>query len=332
MPTVSLVGSETLLGREVRDGLNRAGLRASVQLIGASDESTGILTAREGEATVMSPMDERLLRASDLIVSATDSGATLKAWEHVSDGGPAFIDLSGSLEHQPSARLRSPFTEPDDYPTGQSNLLVMAHPAAVVLALLLGRLQKASPIGHAVVQVFEPASERGPAGLHELQQQVTALLSFRPLEKRVFDAQLAFNMLARYGDDAREPLAEVEARIGRHLATLLAGTVPMPSLRLVQAPVFHGYSFAIWTEFESRPSAQAVGEAIASAQIDVRGADLEPPTNVGVAGQSGLTVGLIEPDRNHPRGMWLWAAADNYPVTADSAVALVRSVLGEVHA
>ena len=327
MATISIVGSDTLLGREVRERLEKAGLRSSLQLIGASDESS-ILAGNEGEATVMSPMDERLLRASDVIVSATDAGGTAKAWSLVEDSRTTFVDLSGRLESDPGARLRSPVTE-NGTRAGSSNLLVVAHPAAVVLSLLLARLHRASPIRHSVVQVFEPASERGTAGLQELQQQVTSLLSFRPMEKRVFDAQLGFNMLARYGEEAPESLADIESRIDRHLATLLAGAVPMPSLRVVQAPVFHGYSFSVWVEFESRPSAQMAGEAIASAQIDVRGADVEPPTNVGVAGQSGLTVGMIEPDRNHPRGMWLWAAADNYQVTADNAVALVRSVLGE---
>ena len=35
----------------------------------------------------------------------------------------------------------------------------------------------------------------------------------------------------------------MEARIERHLASLLAltGQAPMPSLRLIQAPVFHGH-------------------------------------------------------------------------------------------
>lgn len=327
MPTISIVGSETLLGREVREGLEKARLGKSLQLIGASDEASGILAGSEGEATVMSPMDERLLRASDVIVSTTGAAATARAWSFVEDSKTTFIDLSGRLESDPGARLRSPLTE-TAY-SGTSNLLVVAHPAAVVLSMFLTRLHRAAPIRHSVVQVFEPASERGNAGLQELQQQVTSLLSFRPMEKRVFDAQLGFNMLARYGEEAPEALADVEARIDRHLATLLAGAVPMPSLRLVQAPVFHGYTFSMWVEFESRPSADAAAEAIASAQIDVRGADVEPPTNVGVAGQSGLTVGMIEPDRNHPRGMWLWGAADNYQVTADSAIALVRSVVGD---
>jgi aspartate-semialdehyde dehydrogenase len=325
--TISVVGGETLLGREIREGLEKAGLRAVMQLIGASDESASILAVNEEEPAVVAPMDERLLRASDVVVSAASASGTAKAWSLVEDSRNTFIDLNGTLENDPGARLRAPLTEDARY-AGSSNLLVVAHPAAVVLASLLSRLHRSSPIRQSVVQVFEPASERGAAGLHELQQQVTSLLSFRALEKRVFDAQLAFNMLVRYGEDAPDTLADAESRIERHLATLLAGNVPMPSLRLVQAPVFHGYSFSIWVEFETRPSAQAAGEAIASAQIDVRGADLEPPNNVGVAGQSGLAVGSIEPDRTNPRAMWLWAAADNYQVTTDNAVALVQSVLG----
>ena len=327
MATISVVGGETLLGREVREGLEKAGLRGSVQLIGDSEESAGLVSGAEGEVTVMSPLDERLLRASDVIVSATTAAASKRAWSYVEDSRVTFVDLSGGLESDPGARLRAPLTEIGTHP-GISNLLVVAHPAAVVLAELIGRLHRSSPLRHSIVQVFEPASERGSAGLNELQQQVTGLLSFRGLPTRIFGAQLAFNMLGRFGEDALESLADVEARIDRHLATLLAGTAPMPSLRVIQAPVFHGYTFSIWVEFESRPAAEAVAEAIASAQIDVRGADVEAPTNVGIAGQSGLTVGLIEPDRNHPRAMWLWAAADNYQVTSDNAVELVRSALG----
>ena len=120
-----------------------------------------------------------------------------------------------------------------------SRVHVLAHPAATAIALILSRLPHA--LRHSVIQIFEPASERGQAGIHELQQQTTGLLSFRQLEKKVFDAQLGFAMLARYGEDAPEQLATVEQRIDRHLASLLASTparVPMPSMRLTQAPVF----------------------------------------------------------------------------------------------
>jgi len=62
----------------------------------------------------------------------------------------------------------------------------------------------------------------------------------------------------------------------------------MPSLRLIQAPVFHGYSFSAWVEFEDAPELEAMESSLAMEAIDVRGEDVDPPTNVGQAGQGGI--------------------------------------------
>jgi aspartate-semialdehyde dehydrogenase len=70
-----------------------------------------------------------------------------------------------------------------------------------------------------------------------------------------------------------------------------------------------------------------VSESLASAQIEVRGADLEPPTNVGSVGQPGVTVGLIETDRNDPKALWMWAVADNFRVTVENALETARQLL-----
>ena len=144
-----------------------------------------------------------------------------------------------------------------------------------------------------MVEVFEPASERGQAGLTELQTQTVNLLSFKPLPKDVYDAQVGFNLLARFGEESVHSLEDVEARIDRHLATLLliSTRMPMPSLRLVQAPVFHGYSCSVWIEFATAPGVDVLEEAIASAQIEVRRTEEEPPNNVGVAGEGGIECG-----------------------------------------
>ena len=75
----------------------------------------------------------------------------------------------------------------------------------------------------------------------------------------------------------------------------------MPSLRLIQAPVFHGYSFSAWVEFADSPDMEALESSLSIESIEVRGGDFEPPTNVGQAGQSGIAVGGITPDRNQSR-------------------------------
>jgi aspartate-semialdehyde dehydrogenase len=180
------------------------------------------------------------------------------------------------------------------------------------------------------VTIFEPASERGQPGLDELQKQTAGLLSFQPLPKEVYDAQVSFNLLPRYGEESPHSLAAIELRIERSLASLLAvaGNVPMPSLRLVQAPVFHGYSFSIWVEFDQQPNVEALERGLASERIEIRAADEEPPANVGVAGQKGVTVGSIQADRNDPRALWFWMVADNLRIAADSAVEVASAALG----
>ena len=100
---------------------------------------------------------------------------------------------------------------------------VIAHPAAIAIALFLKRLHAAEAVRRAVIQVFAPASEQGAGGIEELQQQTVSLLSFKSMPRAVFDAQLGFNVLARYGEEAPIALEQSELRIERHLASLLAG-------------------------------------------------------------------------------------------------------------
>jgi aspartate-semialdehyde dehydrogenase len=239
---------------------------------------------------------------------------------------PYVIDLSYALEDRPESRLRAPSIE-QELPAAPDAIHVLAHPAAIAVALVLTRAHASYPVRHSVIQILEPASERGQAGMNELQQQTTGLLSFQTLNKAVFDAQAGFNILPRYGEDAPARLQDVEARIDRHTASLVGGYgVPIPSLRLAQAPVFHGYSLSFWIEFESRPRPAELAEALASTQIEVREADLDPPTNVGAVGQEGIIAGLIEPDRNQPRAMWVWVAADNFRLLVDNAVEVARSL------
>jgi aspartate-semialdehyde dehydrogenase len=330
---IALVGSETLIGREIREVLNDRQLPVIIELVGATGEA-GLLTEEAGEAAVISPLAEAHLNGSAVALLAGSPASSRKAARLASESAapPVLIDLTYALEDRPSARLRAPLVEPDGFDVPDGAIHVVAHPAATMLATVLSRLHLQFAVKHSVVQVFEPASERGQRGLDELQQQTVGLLSFRKLETDFFDAQLGFNMLPRYGAEAMEPLEDVEHRIDRHLATLLnnlgpGSHAPMPSLRVVQAPVFHGYSASLWIEFEDNPGEGAIEKALESAQIEIRKSDQEPPTNAGAAGQSGLTVGLVEADRNNPRAVWLWVVADNLRISAEAAATVATRVI-----
>ncbi|MGD0577845.1 MAG: Asd/ArgC dimerization domain-containing protein, partial [Bryobacteraceae bacterium] len=205
------------------------------------------------------------------------------------------------------------------------------HPVAVALARLLKAFEKPRVVTRAVVTVFEPASERGRAGLNELHQQTINLFNFQSLPKEVFDTQAAFNLLPRYGEDAPLALATVESRIEKHLASLLGplGLTP-PSLRLLHAPVFHSYTLNVWLEFSDLATEEDLAGSLAAAGFEVRGSDVEPGSNTGSAGQSGITASGLTRDRNHARAFWLWLAFDNLRARADNVLLTAALLSREV--
>jgi aspartate-semialdehyde dehydrogenase len=325
--TIALVGGETMLGREIREVLGESSLGAQVRLVAEEAEAAGTLTEIDGAAAFLERFDPDELQHAAAIVLA----GSPEAWSKTAAESPSavVVDLTYAAEDAPGARVRAPQVEHDDHEPDLTGPQVIAHPAAIAITLLLERLERAHPIARSVIHVFAPASERGTPGVDELQQQTVALLSLKPMPKKVFDAQLSFNMLAQLGEDAAHPLLETEERIERHLATLLdhADAPPLPSLRLVQAPVFHGYSFSLWVEFDDAPTAAEVEDALRGEAIDVRSENEEPPTNAAVAGQNGIAAGVIAPDRNQSNAMWIWMVADNLRLAAENAVMVLKEIV-----
>ena len=348
--TIALVGGETLLGREVREVFGETALGRNLQMFGGEPEAidaapgeksgvkskkkvsaprgeiiSGKLIEIDGAAEFLARFTPDALRSADFVILA---GGSLQAEALEANPDSVVIDLTYALEDRPDARLRAPLAE-GGYENDDDGPVIVAHPAAVAIAMVLSRLNTTFPITNASIHIFEPASERGKPGIDELQAQTLSLFSFQEMPKKVFDTQLSFAMLPKLGQGAAPKLEDIEERIERHLATLLdrLGGLPMPSLRLVQAPVFHGHSFSMWVEFEDAPSVAEIEDALAGEGIDVRSEDLEAPSNIGVAGQSGVTVGSITPDRNNGNAAWIWMAADNLRLMAENAAAIVRERL-----
>jgi aspartate-semialdehyde dehydrogenase len=155
--------------------------------------------------------------------------------------------------------------------------------------------------------------------MDELHEQTVNLLSFQPLPKKIFDVQVAFNMVARYGEQSPQALATVERRVLKHYSKIAGKDAPAVSLLMVQAPIFHGYAFTLHVEMENPVEIEGVSKALAGEHVSVTGLAEESPSNVNAAGQGDVLVS-IQPDTNQANGLWLWASADNLRIAATTAV------------
>ena len=264
---------------------------------------------------------------------ASNEAFTRKNWGLAQNAGSVIVDLSYALEREAGARVRAPWLERElESALGvpppaelEPRLAVVAHPAAVVLALLLLRAQRAGKVTRVVCTAFQPASEHGRRGMDELHQQTVNLLSFHNMPKDVFDSQVAFNLLARYGEKSLPALEMVEKRIVEHLRHITHGRTGVPALTLVQAPIFHAHVFSLYIELEPRVSSGELGQALAGEHVTVTGLAEDSPSNINAAGQDSILVS-VRRDAVHENGFWIWAAADNLRIAAITAVDCARAL------
>ena len=320
---VAIVGAGSLKGKEVAEMLNERNFPAVDVKLLDDDESLGQLEAMGDEVTFIQSVRAEQFDRVDFTFFASDGACTRKNWSIAQRAGSAIVDLSYALEDEAGAALRSTWIERELGRGQQLELqpspVVVAHPAAVVLALLVLRAKKAGKVQRVIATVFEPASEHGQPGMDELHQQTVNLLSFQQLPKAVFDAQVAFNMIARYGESSLPTLEMIERRVLKHYARIVGNQDLQPSVRMLQAPIFHGHTLSIYVEMEQSLAVGDLSQALAGEHVSVTRASEEAPSNVSAAGQGEILLSVSR-DANHENGFWLWAAADNLRIAAAMAV------------
>lgn len=325
----AIVGAASLKGKEVAEMLNERNFPAVDVRLLDDDESLGQLEAMGDEISFIQSVRAEQFENVDFTFFASDAECTRKNWKRARDAGSAIIDLSAALEDEPGASVRSLWAERERGlvvpPELQPGPCVVVHPVAAILALLLLRARKVGAIRRAVAIIFEPASERGQKGMDELHQQTVNLLSFQPLPKDVFDAQVAFNMVSRFGQKAQPALDSVEARVLRHYEKIAGDDAPKPSVLLLQAPIFHGHALAVFLETEQPSDVPQLGQALAGDHVTIPGAEEDSPSNVSAAGQADIQLS-IRGDASQPNGFWLWIAADNLRIAALTAVDCAESM------
>jgi aspartate-semialdehyde dehydrogenase len=327
---LAIVGAATLKGRELKEVLSECNFPAYDIRLLDDEESLGQVDAVGDEPTFIQTVLPEHLENVDFTFFTTDDAYTRSTWELARNASSDIIDLSYALEDVKGVSLRAPWVERELGITPSIDFggapVVIAHPAAIVLALLLLRIQKVNPIKSAVVTVFEPASEHGRRGMDELHEQTVNLLSFQQLPRNVFDVQVAFNLLDRFGEKSLPPLTSVEERILRHFRAIVGDEVMVPSLMLLQAPIFHGHAFSVYIETTNPMKLEAANAALVGSHIEITQGFEDAPSNVNAAGQEQVQVALRN-DPGHANGLWLWAASDNLRVQAVAAVECAEGMI-----
>jgi len=311
----AIVGASTLLGRELAEQLNEAsGAVWDISLLDDED-AIGQMTVAGDEPLVIQPLMPGAFERMDVVFFASDAAMARTHWREAQASGAGIVDMTGVLVGEAGAAVLAPEVSAAGVDL-TTTVVVAAHPAAVMLALVAVRLKARFGVGRIVATVMEPASEQGKAGLDELHQQTVGLLSFQAVPKDVYDTQIAFNLTPGLGADAKASLVNVAQRIGKDFAAIAGGCEL--ALQVVQAPVFNGYTASVFVALPDAATEDEVREAVLGGVVEAVADDV--PSNLTASAQKQVLL-MARQDAALTGGFWLWMAADNLIFAAQNAVA-----------
>jgi aspartate-semialdehyde dehydrogenase len=333
---IGIVGAASLVGKELSEELGASSLAASDFVLLDEEEAAGQVTAAADEVSFIQRLEASSFERMDFVFFAGGAAATKEHWQQARRAGASIVDLTYALEAEKDVLVRAPWVaevlgvaevlagkSPHHSPNLNTPAVVVAHPVAVMLALVAGKLEAKLGLTSVAATVMEPASEYGREAMDELHQQTVNLLSFQTLPREQYDAQVSFNLLPELGEGAKVKLGVTEQRIRRHYAGLSDGRLPGLALQMVQAPVFHGYVLSMLVELSRAASMAEVEAALAGDHIDLVSASSDPPSNLSAAGQEDIMVRVRKDSGEGEKGtrFWIWLAADNLKLMALNAIA-----------
>lgn len=324
---IVVAGASSLLGAELKSLLEESRFAGWDFRLVDEEIAAGTLTEAGGEAAVIQPVDEDSFSKARLVFFTGSSEFAAANLPGALRSGAKIIDLSGMRQDSDSSFpwFAESRAENAVIPPSPRIFTVLSAPA--VSSVLLSLALKRFGLQRLQITHFQSVSEAGRPGIDELEGQTSQLLSFQPVGKVVFDAQVAFTLTNQYGAESRRRLAADLARIRFEVTRALRDSPALaPALMLLHVPVFYGAAFSASAEIDSSVASEAIAAACREAGFHLAGAD-DIVGNLSVAGENFIELARPQADPARPGTWWFWGAADNIRLPAWNAVKLAEKLI-----
>jgi len=325
---IVIAGASSLLGAELKALLEESRFAASDFRLVDEESVAGTLTEAGGEAAVIQPVEDDSFAKAWIVFFAGSPAFTKTNLPLAKRGGARVIDLSGDLSGQQGVTTwlsRTPAVTLAAAPYSDEDLFAIPSASAEIIARLSLALESLRPSASLAI-AFQPVSAAGKAGIEELESQTGQLLSFQPVGRQVFDAQVAYTMLDRFGGSSAHSLARSLDIIRREVKSCLPSHCTLPAVQLLHAPVFYGSMVSACVFLPTHVDSGTVAKLCKDSGFTFTDEEA-PPSNVSSAGEIALQLSAPAPDASVPNAFWFWVAADNIRVPAMNAIKLAESLL-----
>jgi aspartate-semialdehyde dehydrogenase len=193
---------------------------------------------------------------------------------------------------------------------------IIANPncSTIQMVVALKPLHDAAKIKRVVVSTYQAVSGTGKKAIHELEQQVLAIYNNRPIEKKVYPYQIAFNCLPQIDVFLDNGYTKEEMKMVNETKKILEDDSIQVTATTVRVPVFYGHSESVNVEFErdlSPEEARKLLKKFPGVKVVDNPSRKLYPLAIEAAGRDETFVGRIRRDESVAHGLNMWVVADN---------------------
>ena len=309
---VAILGATGAVGREMMKVLEERDFPVEELHLLASERSAGQKLPWKGQDLTVEPACDETFRGMDIVLGAAENDIAKKFAPAIVKAGAVFVDNSSAFRMDPDVPLVIPEINPED---AKKHKGIIANPncTTIVSLVAINALNQDSPIESIVASSYQATSGAGAGGPIELMNEVEALREGKSYEPKVFQYQIAYNVIPQIGGEAFEGYTSEEMKMqneGRKIMHL-------PELRVsctcVRVPVVRSHSVSIVVRTREKISVERARELIAAAPGCRLVDDLKNkkyPMPLDTSDQDTVFVGRIRDDLTSDNGLNIWCCGD----------------------
>jgi aspartate-semialdehyde dehydrogenase len=282
----------------------------------ASERSAGSRVSFKGkQLTVQNLAEFDFSRTPIGLFSAGASVSEIYA-PKAAQAGCVVIDNTSQFRYDADIPLVVPEVNADRIADYKSRGII-ANPNCSTIQMLVALKPIYDAVGIERINVctYQAVSGTGKEAIDELAQQTANLLNAKPIEKKVYPKQIAFNVLPHIDVFQDNGYTKEEMKMVWETRKIMGDDAIQVNPTAVRVPVFFGHSEAVHIETRDKMTAAQCRKLLAEAPgvvvLDEHKDGGYPTAVTEGANNDPVYVGRIREDISHPRGLDLWVVADN---------------------
>ncbi len=331
--TVAVAGATGAVGTEMIRILEERSFPLGRLVPLASERSGGKSVQFRGEEVPVHVLTEESFRGVEIALFSAGGSVSERFAPAAVRSGCVVVDNTSAFRMDPEVPLVVP--EVNAHAIAQyTRKGIIANPncSTIQMVVVLKPIHDRARIERVVVSTYQSVSGTGMRAILELEEQLRAWATSRPMEARVYPHQIAFNCLPHIDVFLDNGYTKEEMKMVNETRKIMEDDTIRVTATTVRVPVLRSHSEAVNVQTARKITAEEVRELLSKApgvRVWDDPAQRHYPMPILAEGGDETWVGRIRNDDSVENGINLWVVSDNLRKGAALNAVQIAEILAE---